>query len=226
MEEHRTWREIIREELKKLSQLTWGQRLGYIWDYYKPLMAAAIAVIFIISIGVTIYHNLQLTTVLQAYLVNCNALSIDVDEMTEEFAEYLGGLGAKDVVLIDTGIMLDDDDRAGYAQQMKFTTLSASGDMDVILLPLELYEKYQKEGMFLDLTAILSEEQQSALSDYFVYGEDQTDGEDKAFGLDVQQSPVLNRYDAYCGDPVYAVVMGNAKHTEACGDFLSYLMEQ
>lgn len=226
MEENKTWREIIREELKKLSQLTWGQRLGYIWDYYKPLMAAVIAVIFIISIGVTIYHNLQLTTVLQAYLVNCNALSIDVDEMTEDFSEYLGGLDKKEVLLIDTGITLDDDDRAGYAQQMKFTTLSANGDMDVILFPPELFEKYQKEGMFLDLTTILSEEQQNALADYFVYGEDQTDGEDKVFGLNVQQSPVLGRYDAYCGDPVYAVVMGNAKHTDACDDFLSYLMEQ
>ena len=39
---------VIREELKKLSALSWGERVGYIWDYYKPLMAAILVIIFFI----------------------------------------------------------------------------------------------------------------------------------------------------------------------------------
>ena len=67
--DERSIREIIREELKKLKGMTWGQRLGYIWDYYKPLMAAILAVILVISIGVSIYRNMQLHSVYGYFLL-------------------------------------------------------------------------------------------------------------------------------------------------------------
>lgn len=224
--EDKTWRDIIREEWGKLSQLTWGQRLGYIWDYYKPLMAAVLAVIFIISTGVTIYHNLQLTDILQVYFIDCNALEVDSEEMVKSFTEYLGGLDEKDVITIDVGISLDENGSAAYAEQIKFTALVSNGDIDILLLGPELFEKYQKEGYFLELSEILSEEQQQAWSECLVYAENPEDGQSGAFALNVQDFPVIQEYNAYYGEPVYAAVMSNAKHVDLCDDFLNYLAEE
>ena len=98
--DERSIREVIREELKKLKGMTWGQRLGYIWDYYKPLMAAILAVILVISIGVSIYRNMQINHLLNVYFVNCNSTELDAQAITDDFAEYIGGIGAKDEILL------------------------------------------------------------------------------------------------------------------------------
>ena len=133
--DERSIREIIREELKKLKGMTWGQRLGYIWDYYKPLMAAILAVILVISIGVSIYRNMQINHLLNVYFVNCNSTELDAQAITDDFAEYIGGIGAKDEILLDTSTILDAEDTSQYsmASQMKFTAVVAAGDVDVAM---------------------------------------------------------------------------------------------
>lgn len=140
----RSIQETIREEWKKLSKLSWGERIVYIWDYYKPLMAAIACVILAISIGVSIYHNMQINTLLNAYFINCNALDADGDAIAADFAAYLGGIGEKDEIHVDTMTTLDDEDMSNYgtANQMKMTAYIAAGDVDVLLLNQSAYDKY------------------------------------------------------------------------------------
>ena len=120
----RSIQETIREEWKKLSKLSWGERIVYIWDYYKPLMAAIACVILAISIGVSIYHNMQINTLLNAYFINCNALDADGDAIAADFAAYLGGIGEKDEIHVDVkdgyltvsaqkGLDKDEEDKKG-----------------------------------------------------------------------------------------------------------------
>ena len=165
--DERSIREIIREELKKLKGMTWGQRLGYIWDYYKPLMAAILAVILVISIGVSIYRNMQINHLLNVYFVNCNSTELDAQAITDDFAEYIGGIGAKDEILLDTSTILDAEDTSQYsmASQMKFTAVVAAGDVDVAIFDSEQYEKYRDGYGLEDLSKVLSEEQLSKWED-------------------------------------------------------------
>lgn len=185
MEEKQT-KEIIREELKKLSGLTWGQRLGYIWDYYKPIMAAILAVIFLISIGVTIYRNKQIQDLLKVYLLNSNSYGIDSERMVNEFTEWIGGIEEKQEILIDTTLSIgDDNSQYGMANQVKLTALASVGDIDVMLMDEETFDSYYKVGYFADLTEVLPEERLNDWQDFLIYREPVAESEtEEAAGLD------------------------------------------
>ena len=152
------WKETIRTELQKLSELTWKQKIGYIWDYYKPLMAAFLAVIFIIYIIATIFHNRQIIDLIQVEFVNDDSMTINSDEMKNEFAEYIGGLGKNEEIMIGTGFALGSKGTSGYgaANQIKFTVLMSSGDIDVLVLDQEMFERCMKQGQLADLTEVIS----------------------------------------------------------------------
>lgn len=238
-------REIIREEWEKLSRLSWGERLVYIWDYYKPLMAAIGVIILVISMGVSIYHNLQINTLISAYFINCNSYEADGDAIAAEFAEYIGGLEEHDEVHVDTMTTLDDEDMSQYgtANQMKITAYLAAGEIDVALLDQTAYDKYDGTGAFCDLREIFTEEDLEKWSDLLVYGvlEESAETEESAesesessaaaleevpVALNVQNAPVVEKYNAYYGEKVYAVVMVNSKNQGNAAEFLNFLMTE
>lgn len=245
----RSIRETIREEWRKLSKLSWGERIVYIWDYYKPVMVAIAGVILVISIGVSIYHNMQINTLLNAYFINCNALDADGDAIASDFAAYLGGIGDRDEIHVDTMTTLDDEDMSNYgtANQMKMTAYIAAGDVDVLLLNQSAYDKYDAAGAFADLGTLLTKEQLEQWSDLLVYGEveKQTESEtdtassddgketssaqdttsaEVPVALKMQDAPVIKEFNAYYDEPVYAVILGNSKHTDTAVEFLDYLL--
>lgn len=225
--DERSVKEIIREEWKKLSGLTWGQRLGYIWDYYKPLMVAILLIAGAISIGVTIYHNLQINHVFQTYWINSNSFEFDSDEVAAEFAEYIGGIGKNDEITVDASIQysLTENTEYSMAAQMKLTALMAAGDMDVLLLDGEIYEHFMEVGAaFQELSEIYPEEQLKTWEPYWVKGENAESGGEGVYALLVTDAPVLKRLNAYPEGEVYAVVMTGTKHPEECAQFLDYLL--
>lgn len=203
-----------------MSGMTWGKRLGYIWDYYKPLLAALLGIIIAINLGVTIYRNLQLVDVLQVYMVNSNALEVDTEEMAAEFGEYIGGLKKNEVVTIDTSLIEDEDDVSQYsmASQVKLMALTSGGGIDILILEEDVYQQYLEEGMIQSIDSILSEEQKEKWSDLLIQDSGQT------YAVDVHDSPVLRRYNAYTGGKIYAAVSVNASHTDVCGDFIEYIL--
>ena len=107
--EDKTFAERFREELAKMKEMTWGARVQYFWDYYKVVLVILAAVIFVISTVVSVYHNMQLNQVFTTYWVNSNGLAVDTESIQEAFKQYLGGLGSKDVVLVDTSVMIDNE---------------------------------------------------------------------------------------------------------------------
>ena len=75
-------------ERKKLKQMTAGQKLEYIWAYYKPHMAVALGIILlIVFIGQMIYRS-QFDTVFYAAIINGTAG--DGEALAEDFKNYTG----------------------------------------------------------------------------------------------------------------------------------------
>ena len=75
-------------ERKKLKQMTAGQKLEYIWAYYKPHMAVALGIILlIVFIGQMLYRS-QFDTVFYAAIINGTAG--DGEALAEDFKNYTG----------------------------------------------------------------------------------------------------------------------------------------
>ena len=182
--------------------MTWGQRLGYIWDYYKPLMAAILAVILVISIGVSIYRNMQINHLLNVYFVNCNSTELDAEAITDDFAEYIGGIGAKDEILLDTSTILDAEDTSQYsmASQMKFTAVVAAGDVDVAIFGHFREHRMRSTAMAMGLKISPRSYQRSSFAGGRMplpMGKDEETGKEIPVALDVQKASLMEQSKAY-----------------------------
>ena len=67
-----TRKEKRQNELKKLKSMTFKQKVGYIWTYYKGVFAGIIIACVIISIGVQMFQNSQLKSLLSIAVVDSN----------------------------------------------------------------------------------------------------------------------------------------------------------
>lgn len=219
-------RNTIREEWGKLKLRSWKERLEYVWDYYKPLMVAILVIVILINIIVTVYRNLQIDTLLNVYAVNCNYDSTDSEELTSDFIEYIGGIGAKEEILIDTSIVLDDEDTTSYAvgYQMKFTAVISAQMADVVLMDAEKFEEYAGYSYFEDLSRILSEDQLEEWEELLVYMENE-DGEEIPCAIDLTKSSVSEEYGLY-SDTVYGGVVASAENTDLAIRFLEWMLSE
>ena len=221
MDDKKSVKQLIREELKKLSALTWKQRFIYVWDYYKLLMAAILLVISLISLGVTIYKNKQLNQLLTVYMVNCNSLVLNSDEISDEFVTFIGGVTEKDVIRVDTTVYLSDDgSQYSMSNQVKITAMVSSGNVDLMLMDPEMFSVYAEQDYFRDLSEVFSEEQIEKWSDLLIT--DEKTG--KIQGIDLTDAPALCKREAYFGDTVYGGVILNSTRLDYCDDFIEYLM--
>lgn len=223
--DERSIKEIIREELGKLSKLTWGQRLVYVWDYYKPLMAALLVIIGLISVGVTIYRNMQLNYLMNAFFINCHSYQFDSDELANEFAELIGGIGEKDVISIDpTMTFLGDNSQYEMANQMKLMAMSAASEIDFVVLDEAKYQELEVQGFFKNLNEVLTADQLEQWSDLLVEGTKKEDGIIPISAIDLTDAALLTEIKAYSDVKVYGAIATTSVRTELCDEFFSYLL--
>ena len=103
-----------------------GAKLGYIWAYYKPQMAAIVGVIVLIFAAKDIYDNAQIETALTMMVIDSYGMK---QAGAEEAVENI--LGIQDdpyqIVTVDESLRTEGDGAAleSYSQ-MSFTTKVAA----------------------------------------------------------------------------------------------------
>ena len=77
------------EKKADLKTMTWKQRIGFVWDYYRLVILAVVAVI--ILIGMTVYHYMTTKEdISQIVLVNAKSMPADEEPDFSEFMEQYG----------------------------------------------------------------------------------------------------------------------------------------
>ena len=120
-------------EKEKLAGMGLGAKLGYIWAYYKPQMAAIVGVIVLIFAAKDIYDNAQISTALTVMVIDSYGSN---QEGAEESVEKI--LGIEDdpyqIATVDESLRTEGDGSAleSYSQ-MSFTTKVAARAIDVLV---------------------------------------------------------------------------------------------
>lgn len=207
-------RDELQKEKKKLSRLSFGGKLQYIFDYYKFWILGAVVLIGLVwSVGSTILHNKP--TGFYAMLLNAGGqdLSGQADEAAgEAFAEAAGLDDEKQKILVDTSATFNPNDQSQFsmAQNAKIAALYQSHEIDVMVADPGVFTYYALNGSFVDLRDVLDDE---TLAGYEVSGQvyyidqhvqkllDQTDYgdlEEMSLGADetIANSDTLRKPDA------------------------------
>ena len=155
-------REDFEKEKKKLSRLSFGGKLQYIFDYYKFWILGVVVLIGLVcSVGSTILHNRP--TGFYAMLLNAGGtdLSGQADEAAgAAFAEAAWLDDEKQKIIVDTSASFNPNDQSQFsmAQNAKIAALYQSHDIDVMVADPGVFTYYALNGSFVDLRDVLDDE--------------------------------------------------------------------
>ena len=166
------FRDDLKKEKKKLSRLSFGEKLQYIFDYYKFWILGVVVLVGLVwSVGSTILHNKP--TGFYAMLLNAGGtdLSGQADEAAgAAFAEAAGLDDTKQKILVDTSATFNPNDQSQFsmAQNAKIAALYQTHEIDVMVADPGVFTYYALNGSFVDLRDVLDDE---TLAEYEAAGQ-------------------------------------------------------
>lgn len=107
-----------------------------------------------------------------------------------------------------------DMDNGDYNTVMKFAAVTAAKELDLLICNEDVYEHYNDQEYFLDLTELLSEEE---CQKYNISKGDT--------GLEITDLPRYQEMQLTSYEPVYLAVLVNAQNLDTTRAFINYLEE-
>ncbi|MGO5543704.1 hypothetical protein ACTQWG_14655 [Blautia sp. HCP3S3_H10_1] len=202
-------------EKMKLSSMGLGGKLQYIWAYYKPQMAAVVAVIAIIFFARDLYQNSKIKTALTVMVID--SYGMKQEEAENQVEKDLGiEEDPYQVVTVDESLRTGDDGVAleSYSQ-MAFTTKVAARAVDVLIGSEAYMDSFEnKEEYFTDLTQLLPEDVYEAFGNQ----------EDK-YSISISSAQLADELEvAY--EPVKIGILANSENVENAVKWLTALANE
>jgi hypothetical protein len=217
----------IKEQRKKLKDLSFSDKIKYIWSYYWiPIVGVILAVIFAVSLISSIIKNNYDTVCFVAVLDGkMTGYENDTDILTTGLTDYLGIDGKKEQVDFSYTFSLKEVamDEEAFVSANKLYTYASTGSLDGYLSEREYIDYFctDKDIFFCDLRDIFSDDELEQLDDYIMYFTN-TAGETYPIAVDISEAPVIKDSDLNMKDPCYGVVSSSKYKTNAA-DFIRYV---
>ena len=201
-----TSREKWQKQWRTIRRLKGKDRLEYLWQYYKAVLVAVIAVVLVVYTVAVMIRGAMQDTLLSIVVVDSEITSDEAAaELEQGILDIIGTGGKHDhVETVLTATSVENDENI-----MKLrVSLSTAGEADVVVCGESVYEEYASQGAFADMEEVLGDEYDSCAG-YM------TDGQ-----VDLTKCPesFLNRYAGY--SPAYLCVLSHSEHTENAAELI------
>lgn len=218
-------KEEAKNERKKLSTMSWRDKLWYIWEYYKfHIIGVAIFLTVSISIGTTVVKNNYETAFYCAIINARSAAEANTDYLEKGFKEYLQ-VDEKTQVIVDSSLQVsyENPTEMGYAVMAKITALVASKELDAMISDPDNIEHYAAVGGLADLEQILPADALDLVKEHLFYAVDDT-GRKYACAISLEDTD-FEEETGLSLDPPYLAFMANSVHTDSNIALIHYMFE-
>lgn len=218
-----------RIEKEKLKTMSFGEKIDYIWTYYKAqIIIGALVIAFVVSLAHHLITGSQ-ESILYSMAINSDALQSD-DSAPQVYEDFLTEMGfdPKDYKVdyhAGLNVALDEYGEASDMQIFSVVaTLLMSGTVDHILTNEEVVVMLGEIGYIMPMEEYLSQDKIEAFDreGKVIYGIHPDTREKAAFGISLAESEKINEAGLFPFSPVYAMIYG-APHLENSIEFLYYL---
>ena len=205
-------KEMPKEQQTSFKELSFSDKIRYIFGYYKYYMLAA--VIIIAAAGYTIYSFVQ-----NNYDIKCNIVVVDgkitgydtySDDITKNFTRYIGLDGKKERVELDChySLTIKPLDQEANISQNKIYILASVGSIDGYMANRDYIDYFSTdaETFLYDLTEILTDKTRIPIA------------------VDLTNTKVKTDTDLTLESPCYGVVV-SAKNPENAIAFIRYAFD-
>lgn len=146
------------EQKTPFKELSFGQKLQYIWDYYKiPI----IAVIIVIAVAASFIHDItsQKNTILSVVCVNASGgADTDSDSLFGDFLESNGYDLSKDEISVNTNINISlDSNGLDYQNMAVLAAHFSAHDYNICFMDDKTFDHYAESESFCDLRDYLDD---------------------------------------------------------------------
>ncbi|WP_235839112.1 hypothetical protein [Clostridium sp. Marseille-P2415] len=226
--EDKNFKDILQEERSKLKDMSFKNKLWYIWEYYKiPIISVVVAIVLISSIGSAIYNN-RFETAMSCIILNSRpageADSVN-DYFEQGFRQYIG-LEADKEIDVDYSMSLTFDESSmsefTYAELAKITAMISSKELDVMIGKQDTIDHYGAMGGFTDLKEVLPGNVYDKVKDHLYMVTNQETGERTACGILIGETDFCEKTGLIMDEPVLAI-MSNSTHTDTCVELIRYV---
>lgn len=217
----------IKEQRKKLKDLSFSDKIKYIWSYYWiPIVGVVLAVIFAVSLISSIVKNNYDTVCFVAVLDGkMTGYENDTDILTTGLTDYLGIDGKKEQVDISYTFSLEEKemDQEADVTANRIYTYASANTLDGYLSEKEYIDYFCTDGniFFWDLRDLFSTEELNELSDYIIYYTNSS-GESFPIAVDISNAPVIKDSDLNMKQPCYGII-STSKYYENAANFIRFV---
>lgn len=223
----KTLKDTMKEERKKLRDMSFRDKCWYIWEYYKfPIIGILVAILLVISIGMTIYNN-RFETALSCVILNSQSSAENTvsEFFNDGFGPYMN-LGEEEKIDVDYSMSLTFDENAmsdfTYAELAKISAMVTSKELDVMIGKEDTIEHYGEMGGFLDLSEFLPADVYDKVKDKLYYVTDQETGKNIAAGIYVEDTGFEEKTGLTLDQPILGI-MSNSTRTDTALKLIRYM---
>lgn len=222
-----SFKKIANEEKAKLKELSFKGKLQYFWDYYKFVLVILLVIVIIVWLGVDIYKGKQIKTGLYVMTLNSSLSDMEDSPFTTGFSKSAGFDKTGEVVTFDTSasINLDQQDTMTMSSITKVMAVMSTGELDVMIMPQDVYEYYAKAGALADWKDVLSPEDYEKYKDKMV----QTKADDTTtmndYGLRIEDSKYIKETGITVYTPVIISPIVSSKRLPIAAEYAKFLLE-
>jgi hypothetical protein len=225
-----TIKERLQNEKKKLKELSFKKKIEYIWDYYKPIMVGIILTITLVSVIIQMAINISKEDVLYIATINSVTQMEENFPFVEGFKEYAAIDERKQVVTVDTSLMLnyesEDMDEYYMSAVMKLAAIIAARQLDVMLMEESVYNRHLYDGTFYDLHELLPEELYKRVEPYLIWGITEEESTSRPYAIDVTDIAEVDVANTFGDKEILLGVITNTKNQEYVIQFIEYLFNE
>ncbi len=212
-------------EKQKLRDMSFQNKLSYLWEYYK--FHAAIAIAIIVFASYLIYNIVTPNIESQLYVAMVNN-TIDapvLEEYRTNFADYLQLDPKTESVDFNTGFYFTENSEYSLNMKQVLITYVHAQQVDVIIAPESEFIEYAYNGFLDPLSDQLPTDIYSSLTDSFYITDLVDDTEKNAYGIYLTDAP-LYKNNADNTDPYILGIVANSKQKDNTVEFIRSLFNQ
>lgn len=220
-----------KERMTSFKELSFTEKIGYIWGYYKYYMLAFVIAAIFIGSFINSYMRNNYDEVCSVYVIDGKITGYDdeSDKITTGFTEHLGIDGKKTRVSFNYNHSLIN--RSEYDQELsvtmdKIVILSYTGSLDGYMAEIDYIDFFctDEEPFMYNLTEILTPDELNKIGENNIVYYTKEDGSKFPIAVNLTNTKIKTETDLTMKTPCYGVVI-TAPNKENAIEFIRYAFD-
>lgn len=212
---------------KDMENMTYQEKLSHIWTYYRWILVVVLILIMAVSVLLASIQNKRKIMLLGGITVNVQLSEEGKTYLSEDYKQIIGTGNKRETVVLSHTDIQDLANTMVYENNyyaiMSLLALCTNQEVDYLILDQVGFEAMLIQNAYLGLDEVFTPEELEAMGERVIYAQHGEEQSPSAVALNIADCPFIQE-NANEEGPVYFVFVVNSPRTEACREFLEYLL--